>query len=297
MLELRQFRQFIAVAEELNFRRAAARLNMAQPPLTASIRRIEEEIGGELIERTNRVARLTEAGRLFLEEARRTVAQAERTVISAKRAAAGLTGSLRVSFVASAAREILPAILLRFREHHPDVRLELREAMTGPQIEALHNNDVDLGFIIPPSPDPGKLRIEIIHANRLIAAVPEKHRLARHKTIKLADMASEPWVSYPPRQGPGLHERIAAACRIAGFAPSVTQEALQMDTIVNLVAGGMGVALVSRALSIGSRRGVTFRELSGAGSPVKYELAIAYGRSTPVLDAFVRAAHSTRDEV
>ena len=169
--------------------------------------------------------------------------------------------------------------------------------MTGPQINALHNNEVDLGFIIPPSPDAGKLQVEIIHTNRLIAAVPEKHRLSRHKRVKLADMVSEPWVSYPPRQGPGLHERIVAACRVAGFAPSVTQEALQMDTIVNLVAGGMGVALVSRALSTGSRRGVIFRELSGVGAPVNYELAIAYGASTPALDAFVRAALATRKEV
>src|SRR5207245_4525767 len=149
--------------------------------------------------------------------------QAERTGTSPTRAAAGLTGSLRVSFVSSAAREILPAILLRFREHHPDVRLELREAMTSPQVEALLNNESDLGFVIPPLPDAGGLRLETIHSNRLIAALPEKHPLARRKTIRLADLAHEPWISYPPRQGMGLHERIAAACRAAGFAPSVTQ--------------------------------------------------------------------------
>jgi DNA-binding transcriptional LysR family regulator len=295
MIELRQFRQFIAVAEELSFRRAAARLNMAQPPLTASIRRIEEEIGGQLMERTNRVTRLTEAGQLFLEEARRTVAQADRTITSAKRAAAGLSGSLRVSFVASAAREILPAILLHFREYHPDVHLELREAMTGPQTEALRNFEIDLGFLVPPLPDMDKLHLEIIHADRLIAAVPERHRLAQRETIELTDLASEPWISYPAHRGPGLYQRTIAACLSAGFTPTVTQEVLQMDTIVSLVAGGIGVALVPPTLSNSGRRGVVFRELSGAGSPVKYELAIAYRQSTPVLGAFIRSIHATRD--
>lgn len=127
MIELRQFRQFIAVAEELSFRRAAERLNMAQPPLTTTIKRIEDEVGTTLIERTNRIGRLTEAGHVFLDEARKTVNQAERAMLAAKRAGAGLTGTLRITFVASAAREILPSILLRFREHYPAVRLELRK--------------------------------------------------------------------------------------------------------------------------------------------------------------------------
>ena len=116
MIELRQFRQFIVVAEELSFRRAADRLNMAQPPLTATIKRLEDTIGATLIERTNRINRLTEAGRVFLEEARKAVVQADQAVVAAQRAGAGLTGALRVTFVPSAAREILPSILLRFRE-------------------------------------------------------------------------------------------------------------------------------------------------------------------------------------
>ena len=121
MIELRQFRQFIAVAEELSFRRAADRLHMAQPPLTVTIKQIEEELGTLLIERTNRIARLTPAGRVFLEECKRTVIQAERAVAAARRAGAALSGALRVTFVASAAREILPPILRAFREQYPEV--------------------------------------------------------------------------------------------------------------------------------------------------------------------------------
>jgi DNA-binding transcriptional LysR family regulator len=289
MIELRQFRQFIAVAEELSFRRAAERLNMAQPPLTATIKRIEDEVGAILIERTNRIERLTEAGRVFLDEARKTVNQAERAMLAAQRAGAGLTGTLRVTFVASAAREILPSILLRFREHYPAVKLELREAMTTQQLVSLANDESDLGFVIPPLQDAENLNIEVIARNRLVAALPEGHPLTKADQITLADMSQESWILFAARQGPGLHRIIHAACAKAGFSPSIGQEAPQMDTIASLVAGGMGVALVSRALATGGRRGVAFRELAGPGTPVEYELAIAYARSSPVLDAFVAA--------
>jgi DNA-binding transcriptional LysR family regulator len=289
MIELRQFRQFIAVAEELSFRRAAERLNMAQPPLTATIQRIEDEIGTTLIERTNRIARLTEAGQIFLKEARKTVEQAERAMLAARQAGEGLTGLLRISFVASAAREILPAILLRFREHYPQVKLELQEAMTARQIELLQSGRSDLGFVIPPLQDAKDLKSEIVAHNRLVAAVPEDHPLAQTEQIALTDMANESWVLFPERQGPGLHRIIHAACLQAGFIPLVGQEAPQMDTIVSLVAGGMGVALVSRALVKGGHRGVAFRELTGIGTPVKFELAVAYKELSPVIEAFVAA--------
>lgn len=289
MIELRQFRQFIAVAEELSFRRAAERLNMAQPPLTATIKRIEDEVGAVLIERTNRIERLTEAGRVFLDEARKTVNQAERAMLAAQRAGAGLTGTLRVTFVASAAREILPSILRRFREHYPAVKLELREAMTTQQLASLANNDSDLGFVIPPLQDAENLKIEVVARNRLVAALPEGHPLTTAGQITLADMSQESWILFSARQGPGLHRIIHAACAKAGFSPRIGQEAPQMDTIASLVAGGMGVALVSRALATGGRRGVAFRELAGPGTPVEFELAIAYAHSSPVLDAFVAA--------
>jgi DNA-binding transcriptional LysR family regulator len=289
MIELRQFRQFIAVAEELSFRRAAERLNMAQPPLTATIKRIEDEVGAILIERTNRIERLTEAGRVFLDEARKTVHQAEHAMLCAQRAGAGLTGTLRISFVASAAREILPSILLRFREHYPAVRLELREAMTAQQVALLANGESDLGFVIPPLQEVGNLQVELIARNRLVAALPDGHQLAAADQIALSDLAQEPWILFSARQGPGLHRIIHAACAKAGFTPRIGQEAPQMDTIASLVAGGMGVALVSRALATGGRKGVAFRELTGPGTPVTYDLAIAYGPSSPVLAAFVAA--------
>lgn len=286
MIELRQFRQFIVVAEELSFRRAADRLNMAQPPLTATIKRLEDAIGATLIERTNRINRLTETGRVFLEEARKTVNQADQAVLAAQRAGAGLTGALRVTFVASAAREILPSILLRFRERYPAIKLELREAMTAQQIGLLNAQQADLGFVVPPLHDADNLISEVVARYRLVAAIPEGHSLARHDQIKLSDLAHDPWILFAARQGPGLHRIIIDACARAGFVPHIEQEAPQMETIVNLVAGGMGVALVSRALASGGRKGVAFCELS---APVEFELAIAYANTSHILNAFVAA--------
>ncbi len=289
MIELRQFRQFIVVAEELSFRRAADRLNMAQPPLTATIKRLEDTIGATLIERTNRINRLTEAGRVFLEEARKAVVQADQAVVAAQRAGAGLTGALRVTFVPSAAREILPSILLRFREQYPAIKLELQEAMTAQQIDLINAHEADLGFVVPPLRDADNLTSKIVARHRLVAAIPEGHPLARHEQIKLSDLAQDPWILFAARQGPGLHQIIIDACARAGFVPHVGQEAPQMETIVNLVAGGMGVALVSRALATGGRKGIAFRELAGPGAPVEFELAIAYAQTSPILEAFVTA--------
>jgi DNA-binding transcriptional LysR family regulator len=292
MIELRQFRQFIAVAEELSFRRAADRLHMAQPPLTVTIRQIEEELGTLLIERTNRIARLTPAGRVFLEECKRTVIQAERAIVAARRAGAGLNGALRVTFVASAAREILPPILLAFREQYPEVELMLTEAMTAQQVAKIQTDDADVGFVIPPLRDADGLSVEVLAKNQMVAALPENHPLAQLQSISLSDLASEDWILFPERQGPGLHERVLTACAQAGFVPRVGQQASQMDTIASLVAGGMGVGLVTRIIATANRPGVVFRDLTGIGTPVEYELAIAHGRSTPLVDAFMAVIRS-----
>jgi DNA-binding transcriptional LysR family regulator len=274
------------VAEELNFRRAAERLHMAQPPLTTAIQRLEQELCATLIERTNRVSRLTEAGRLFLEEARRTVAQAEQAVRVAQRAGAGLTGLLRVTFVPAASGRILPPILRAFRRQHPEVQLELREAMTAQQIVELQEDRADIGFVIPPLRDAAGLSHTVIARNQMVAALPQGHRLARGKSVMLADLAREPWVMFPARRAPGLHQHFMAACAQAGFVPNVEQEALQMDTIVSLVSGGMGVAMVTQLIATPNRRGVVFRPLAGAGTPVEYELAIAHARTSPAVEAF-----------
>jgi DNA-binding transcriptional LysR family regulator len=291
-MELRQFAQFIAVAEELNFRRAAERLHMAQPPLTVAIKKIEDELGVVLLERSNRVARLTAAGEVFLEEARRTLLQAESAVRAAKRAGAGIIGSLRVTFVASASRDLLPRILPAFRKHHAEVELELVEATTAQQVKALLDGQADVGFLVPPVRDAGGLTIEMLKEDRLVAALPEGHVLAKRKQLTLADLANEPWIMFPARQGPGLHARIMASCVQAGFTPNIRQEAIQMGTIVNLVGCGIGVALVPSSLASPANNNVSFTIISGPGTPVGYARAMVYGASSPVLAAFIKIVRS-----
>ncbi len=290
MIELRQFRQFVAVAEEMNFRRAAERLHMAQPPLTAAIRRIEAELGVMLIERSNRIERLTSAGDVFLIEARRAIAQSERAIELAKRAGHGLAGTLRVAFVATAAHDLLPGIVRAFRAQHGDVALDLQEATTAQQAAALRDDRADVGLAALPLPEGSALKTVSLRKTRLMAAVPRDHACASRKKLRLADLAQEPWILFPPSLGPGLHRRIVTACAQAGFTPTVVQQAVQMDTIVSLVAAGLGVSLVPPALAEAGRRGVRFVELQGRGTPVRYELGLAYARRSSLVDAFVTAA-------
>jgi DNA-binding transcriptional LysR family regulator len=293
MVDLRQFRQFIAVAETLSFRGAAERLRMAQPPLTTAVKRIEAELGVKLFERSSRVVRLTEPGRVFLEEARRTLAQAERAAESARRAGQGLVGTLRVTFVPSIAHDILPRILRAFRQDHPRVHLELSEAPSGPQGAALRNDLADFGLLVPPVSDSTGLIVEPVLHQELVAAIPAGHPLAALKTIRLADMRDEPWILSPPLQAPGFYSRIATACGRAGFAPHVIQQAVQMDTILGLIAGGLGVCLVPRVL-IYPREGLVFRPVKGPGTPVHYQIAAAWRQNdpNPTLAAFLKTVHA-----
>jgi DNA-binding transcriptional LysR family regulator len=292
MIELRHFRQFVAVAEESSFRRAAARLHMAQPPLTAAIRKIEADIGTRLIARRNRIEGLTPAGEAFLLEARRALAQADRAVEMARRAGEGVIGSLRVSFVASTARDLLPRALRAFRAQHGKVELELREATTAEQVNLLMQDRADVGLVASPLPALDGLNVRSLYRSGLVVALPAAHRATARARLALSNLADEPWILFPARQGPGLHRQILSACAVAGFVPRVVQEAVQMETIIGLVAAGLGVSLVPPTLAEIGRVDVAFRTLRGPGSPVAYELAIAYLKFSPLVDAFARCLHS-----
>ena len=294
MIDLRQFRQFIAVAETLSFRGAADRLRMAQPPLSAAVKRMEGELGVKLFERSSRVVRLTEPGRVFLEEARRTLAQAERAAESARRAAQGLVGNLRVTFVPSIAHDILPRVLRAFRQNHPRVDLDLSEAASGRQAMAIRNDQADLALLVPPVADSSGLIVQPMLHQELVAAIPAGHKLAALKVIRLADMRDEPWVLSPPLQAPGFYSRIATACGKAGFAPRVIQQAVQMDTILGLIAGGLGVCLVPGRL-VRPREGVVFRKVKGPGTPVPYQIAGVWRQNdaNPSRAAFLATLRAT----
>ncbi|MGH8431312.1 MAG: LysR substrate-binding domain-containing protein [Solimonas sp.] len=249
MIDLRQLRQFIAVAEELHFHKAAARLNMSQPPLTAAVRKLEEEVGTELIERRNRTIRLTAAGAALLDEARRTIRQADRAVDAAREAAQGQTGTVRVSYVGSALYGRLPRLIRRFRQDSPTVRLELREATTAQQVSMLRSRLTDIAVVIPPAGDSADMTIELFDADRLAIAMPRDHRLARSGRIALAALADEPFVFWPAIEGRGFHVQAIRLCTQAGFTPRVVQEAYGMHAVLSLVAVGAGVSLVPASMS------------------------------------------------
>ncbi|MCC8942045.1 LysR family transcriptional regulator [Bradyrhizobium sp. Arg68] len=298
MLSLRQLQQFLAVADSMSFRQAADRLNMAQPPLTAAIRQMEEQLGVRLLERTNRITGLTAAGQVLRDEARRTIAQAERTIALTRRAGAGLTGSLRIGFVATAVRHIVPTLIADFRETHPDVALELMEAPSARQVAALLDDRLDLGIVALPLPTGVEREIatRTVLRSELVAALPERHALAQEPTapLALAALAHEPWILFPANEGPGLHDRIVGACAAAGFAPEVAQRAVQMETIVGLVAAGLGVALVPALFKTTGWSAVVFRAIDG--TPVRYEVALAWRRNdgSAALAALL-ASHAARN--
>lgn len=233
-MELRHLRYFVTVAEELHFGRAADRLQMAQPPLSQQIRQLEQELGVQLLYRTKRTVQLTESGRVFLQQARQILAQSEQAIEMAQRASRGEVGRLAIGFVGSATYSILPLALRTFRRRFPDVHLLLREMTTTEQIEALHDNQIQLGFVRSPLND-AELSVETILQESFVAVLPKDHVLASQDQVLLPSLANEPFVFFPRHLGTGFYDQIVDMCQQAGFTPHVAQEAIQMQTIVSLV--------------------------------------------------------------
>lgn len=286
-VEIRHLRYFVAVAEELHFGRAAARLNMAQPPLSQQIRRLEELLGVPLFHRTKRRVELTDAGRAFLGAARETLRQAANAVDRAQRAHRGEIGHLALGFVASAAVAGLPELVRRFRARFPDVGLTLVEQTTAQQVEALLAGRIRAGLVRPPVAI-RELELRLVAREPMVVALPSGHPLAQSGDVPLAALADQPFVLFPREQGPGLHDLIVAACAANGFSPAVVQEATQMQTIVGLVAAGMGLALVPGSLGRTRQPGAVFRPLRSPAPTVDLSVAWRRGDPSAALQAFLR---------
>jgi DNA-binding transcriptional LysR family regulator len=288
-MELRHLRYFVAVAEELHFGRAAERLHLAQPPLSRQIRQLEAELGVRLLERTKRRVQLTSAGQVFLREARDILAQVDHAADLARQAARGETGQLAVGFIGAASYSVLPVVLQAFRARFPQVALALQELTTAQQLAALREGRLQVGFVRPPVEDP-RLAAETILREPLLVALPRAHRLAGRSAVALDALAREPFVLFPRPLGPGLYDQIMALCQRAGFAPRVTQEARQMQTITRLVGAGIGVSLVPSSVQNLRGFGVAYRPLADATPDV--EMALAWRRDDPseVLQRFLEVA-------
>ena len=279
-------RYFVAVAEELNFGRAARRLHISQQPLSQQIKNLEKELGVELIRRTTRRVELTEAGEAFLEETYRTLSQSELAAEAARRAARGESGTMRIGYAPTALYNVLPETLRVFRERYPGVVLELVELISAPQEEALTSGRIDVGFLYPPVEEDG-IATWVISEEQLMAVLPAGHRLAGRDRVPLAELSDEPFVMMPRRNRPALYDRVVGECRRAGFSPRVTQEANNLHMMLGLVAAGFGVNLTVESVRNLKRPGVIYKPLEAPTELLAFAVAWRCGEESPVLFNFL----------
>ena len=284
-MELRHFRFVVTLAEELHFGRAAARLNISQPPLSRQIRQLEEELGVKLFHRTRRQVKVTEAGKMFTEQARQILAEAEQARHLVTEVARSTEGQLKVGFPSSAESGILVGIFETFGRRYPNVRIILRSMSTAEQVQALRSGEIEVGFLRLPVYDVPS-EVEVIAREPLVVAIPEKSRLASSKRVHLRALDNETYIMFPRHMNPGFYDFLLEVCRGAGFTVKVAREADTTCTALALVAAGLGVSLLPASAQELGRNGVIFRELE---PPAPWtEMAVAYNRdSSKALSSFL----------
>jgi len=288
-MELRHARYFIAVAEELHFGRAAKRLHMAQPPLSHQIRELEEELGVSLFKRTSRRVELTAHGQLFFKEAQALLEQAQRAVEVMKASLRGEHGSIVLGFVTSACYSVLTPILREFHLRYPQVEIRCREMPPVVQLESLHRGAIDVGFLRTPICD-NSIQVHSLLREWLVLALPVDHPAAAKSELHLRDFTTEPLVLFARAQGPALYDQIIDTCRKAGFNPRLTQVANEMQSMLGLVAAGLGVSLVPSSIQNLQRPGVVYRTLADETAEIELSLALRAGDLTAVQESFVGVA-------
>jgi DNA-binding transcriptional LysR family regulator len=293
-MELRHLRYFVTVAEELHFGRAAARLQMAQPPLSQQIRQLEGELGVALLHRTTHHVALTAAGEAFLEEARRTLAQAEEARRTALRVGSGEVGQFRLGFIGSAAYDVLPVLVRAYRVQFAEVEVVLRHMSTAQQLDALHGRTLDVGILRPPVPR-ATLATLTVRREPFVVAVPAGHPWACSRRIHLAALAQEPFILFPQAMQKDYNAQVLALCRRAGFEPRVGQEVTEMLTLVGLVAAGLGISLVPASTRNLLSKGVVYRPLQGAQELAELVLAWRREDASEVVNGFLSVVRHAID--
>jgi DNA-binding transcriptional LysR family regulator len=261
MIKLHHLRYFVAVAEELHFGRAAARLHIAQPGLSQQIQEFERALGVRLLDRTRRRVELTAAGSTLLEEGRRALAHVDRAIEQARRTGRGEVGRLTLATIGSAAYNVLPQALREYRKRYPEVELVLREMSTPAQANALRSGEIDVGFLRLPA-DTGGLVVQVVRTEGMGVFLPRWHPLASRRRLPLTALAGEPLIVFPAAPRPSWADFVIRACRDAGFEPEVVQEAMESATVVSFVAAGVGVAMVPEGLRVLKRPDVAYRPIA-----------------------------------
>jgi DNA-binding transcriptional LysR family regulator len=290
-MEIRHLRYFTAVAEHLHFGKAARQLNISQPPLSQQIRELEEELGTQLFWRNKRRVELTEAGRIFLQETKLILEQTSHAVRAVQRTNCGEIGRLVIGFVMSATCSVLPELIRDFRKLYPGVELVLEETTTGGGIAALKEKKMHLCLLRLPVRD-GALASETLLKETLVLAIPKGHRFSGRADVPLRLLADEAFILFPRSDGPEFHDQIVSFCLQAGFSPRVVQEAAQMQTILSLVAAGIGVALVPETVQTLRRDGLHYKTLRERVPETGIALVWLRDSNSPAMDHFIEHARS-----
>lgn len=273
-MHIRQLQQFVTVAEQLNFHRAAKILNMAQPPLSVSLRKLEAEVGAPLFTRNRSGVQLTAAGAAALPKARAALYQAEELRRAVQRSATGDEGTVRLGFVGSAIYELLPRLLPAFRERYPNIRLALSESRTTDLLSAVATRSIDIAIIRTPFFAVYALDMIPLAPDRLLVAMPRSSPHAGRERIALAALRDEPFVAHSPEAVPNMHALTMMACQSAGFVPQVVEYAIQAQTLLCLVESGIGVALVPSVMRRHGSQNVDFLEIEGPGGDLSIGLGL-----------------------
>jgi DNA-binding transcriptional LysR family regulator len=291
-MEIRHLRYFVAVAEELNFRRAAERLFIAQPPLSQQIQDLEEELGVLLFDRTHRQVRLTAAGQVFLEDAYQLLAQVDRAKGRAKRASKGELGQLTIGYTSFVHCPLFPTILQQYRALYPDVEIVLRDLVTIEQMKQLDTNGLDISFAthaafaLPPLEE-NQLAQECILREPVVAVVPRNHALAERSPLPFVALASEPWIWFARQYDPTTYDYMTRLFEQAGFRPHVAQEVNQFQIVISLVAAGLGVGLVTASLRGFSSQDVVYLDLVDPTPRAEFSVVWRKEDTSPLLQAFL----------
>jgi DNA-binding transcriptional LysR family regulator len=284
-LELRHLHYFLAVADEQHFGRAAARLGIAQPPLSQQIQRLEETLGVELFDRTQRRTTLTAAGRALAARAPAVLEAAAALYDDVQQAARGRTGVLRVGVGASAALGVIPELIARFRARNPGVVVRLDDTTSRPHGERLRQRLIDVALMREAVELEG-VRTTIVREDSLLVVLPRAHRFARRRTLRLAELRDEPFVLFPRESSPQFHDELRAAFARAGYIPRVVEQATEWPTVAGMVAAGIGITVAPESVAVMPREGTVYVRLRDAGVRARL-LAVSRDEDDPVVEAFV----------
>jgi len=286
-MELRHLKYFVAVAEELNFGRAARRLHIAQPPLSQQIMDLERELSVMLFDRSSRRAvRLTDAGQFFLAEARQILLHASQAAETARRIDRGQVGRIAVGFVGSVVHTFLPTGLRAFRVQFPDVELVLRELNSEDQIKALNAGRIDVGMNYPHVRDDSLTWQKLARAP-FIVAIPASHPLSSRTSISIGDLAKDPFVAFPRSSEAVIRDAMINMCSAAGFSPIIAQEASQIQTVLGIVASGLGVSLIPEFIRYIKWPGVRYKPLTGTVPTLELAAVWRSDGHSPLIRSFV----------